>query len=256
MKKLFLIVLTAFVAVFGVSCKEAVEELELLEKEINDQLSELDLIKEELDEQISEVELVEKEADEQLSEVGLVKEEIDEQISEVELVEKEVNEQLSEITLVTDAIEAETEAFNDLMSGETDTVTVTDASEIPSTEEFTLDIDGTYTTAEDVSLYIYLYDELPNNFITKSEARELGWSGGGLEEYAPGMCIGGDYFGNREGLLPKAKGRTYTECDINTLGEDSRGAERIVFSNDGLIYYTDDHYESFVLLYDEDGKAA
>lgn len=138
----------------------------------------------------------------------------------------------------------------------TETVDVPDESAVPSTEEFTLDIDGTYTTAEDVSLYIYLYDDLPDNFITKSEARELGWNGGGLEDYAPGMCIGGDYFGNREGLLPKAKGRTYTECDINTLGEDSRGAERLVFSNDGLIFYTDDHYESFTLLYDEDGKAA
>ena len=139
---------------------------------------------------------------------------------------------------------------------EIEVIEVTDESEIPSTDEFTLNIDGTYTTADDVALYIYLYDDLPDNFITKNEARELGWTGGGLDDYAPGMCIGGDYFGNREGLLPKAKGRTYTECDINTLGEDSRGAERIVFSNDGLIYYTDDHYESFVLLYDEDGKAA
>lgn len=135
-------------------------------------------------------------------------------------------------------------------------IVVANESEIPSTDEFTLDIDGTYTTAEDVSLYIYLYDELPDNFITKSEARELGWNGGGLEDYAPGMCIGGDRFGNYEGLLPKEQGRAYTECDINTLGKDSRGAERIVFSNDGLIFYTDDHYESFVLLYDEDGKAA
>ena len=139
---------------------------------------------------------------------------------------------------------------------DTEEVTVTDKSDIPSTDEFTLDIDGTYTTAEDVSLYLYLYDDLPENFITKDEARDLGWTGGGLEKYAPGKCIGGDYFGNREGLLPKEKGRTYTECDINTLGKSSRGAERIVFSNDGLIFYTDDHYESFVLLYDEEGKAA
>ena len=142
------------------------------------------------------------------------------------------------------------------IGNDTETVDVPDESALPSTDEFTLDIDGTYTTAEDVSLYIYLYDDLPDNFITKSEARELGWRGGGLDDYAPGMCIGGDTFGNREGLLPKAKGRVYTECDINTLGEDSRGAERIVFSNDGLLYYTDDHYESFILLYDEDGKAA
>lgn len=143
-----------------------------------------------------------------------------------------------------------------LFGDDTETVDVADASDVPSTDEYTLDIDGTYTTAEDVALYIHIYDDLPDNFMTKSEARDLGWTGGGLDDYAPGMCIGGDTFGNREGLLPKEKGRTYTECDINTLGEDSRGAERIVFSNDGLIFYTDDHYESFVLLYDEDGKAA
>jgi len=66
------------------------------------------------------------------------------------------------------------------------------------------------------------------------------------------MCIGGDRFGNYEGLLPDAEGRTWTECDIDTLHEKNRGAKRIVFSNDGLIYYTEDHYESFTLLYGED----
>ena len=115
-----------------------------------------------------------------------------------------------------------------------------------------LDPEGTYTTKEDVALYIHQYGELPVNFITKQEAEDLGWSGGGLEKYAPGMCIGGNRFGNREGLLPKAEGRVYTECDIDTLGAAKRGAKRIVFSNDGLIYYTDDHYESFELLYGEE----
>lgn len=111
--------------------------------------------------------------------------------------------------------------------------------------------EGSYTTKEDVALYIHTYGCLPENFMTKNEARELGWEGGGLEDYAPGMCIGGDRFGNYEGLLPEAQGRRYTECDIDTLGKDKRGAKRIVFSNDGLIYYTDDHYESFELLYGE-----
>lgn len=114
-----------------------------------------------------------------------------------------------------------------------------------------LDEDGSYTTKEDVALYIHTYGKLPGNFITKDEARSLGWEGGGLEDYAPGKCIGGDRFGNYEGLLPDAPGRKWTECDIGTLGKDSRGAKRIVFSNDGLIYYTDDHYESFELLYGE-----
>lgn len=118
--------------------------------------------------------------------------------------------------------------------------------------EATLDPDGVYTTKDDVALYIYTYGELPSNFITKKEAQKLGWSGGSLEPYAPGCCIGGSYFGNYEGLLPEKNGREYTECDIDTLGKKSRGAKRIVFSNDGLIYYTDDHYESFELLYGEE----
>ena len=116
-------------------------------------------------------------------------------------------------------------------------------------EEQLLPEDGSYTTKEDVSLYLVQYGHLPSNFITKKEAQKAGWSGGSLEKILPGKCIGGDRFGNYEGLLPAAKGRTWTECDINTLGAKSRGPERIVFSNDGLIYYTGDHYDSFTQLY-------
>ena len=115
-----------------------------------------------------------------------------------------------------------------------------------------IDEDGSYTSKEDVALYIHTYGHLPENFITKKEAQALGWNGGSLEPYAPGKCIGGSRFGNYEGLLPAADGRTYTECDIDTLGANSRGAKRIVFSNDGLVYYTGDHYESFELLYGEE----
>lgn len=115
-----------------------------------------------------------------------------------------------------------------------------------------IDFYDSYTTKEDVALYISTYGCLPSNFMTKSEARDLGWEGGSLEPFAPGMCIGGDHFGNYEGLLPEAEGREYTECDIDTLGASSRGAKRIVFSNDGLVYYTEDHYESFELLYGEE----
>ena len=115
-----------------------------------------------------------------------------------------------------------------------------------------IDEDGSYTTKDDVALYIHTYGHLPDNFITKKDAQALGWPGGSLEPYAPGKCIGGSRFGNYEGLLPEADGRTYTECDIDTLGADSRGAKRIVFSNDGLIYYTEDHYETFELLYGEE----
>ena len=124
----------------------------------------------------------------------------------------------------------------------------------PSEEEAApaIDEDGYYTTKEDVALYIHTYGRLPDNFITKKEAEALGWSGGGLDDYAYGCCIGGNKFGNYEGLLPEKDGRKYTECDIDTMHASKRGAKRIVFSNDGLIYYTDDHYESFTLLYGEE----
>jgi len=115
-----------------------------------------------------------------------------------------------------------------------------------------IDEDGTYDSAEDVALYLYTYGHLPSNYITKKEAKALGWSGGSVEDYAPGKCIGGDYFGNYEGLLPEEDGREYHECDIDTLGASSRGPKRIIYSNDGLIYYTEDHYESFTLLYGEE----
>lgn len=116
----------------------------------------------------------------------------------------------------------------------------------------TVDEDGWYSSKEEVALYIHLYGDLPDNYVTKDEAEDAGWSGGNVERYTgEGTAIGGSRFGNREGLLPKEQGRTYTECDIDTVGGNSRGAKRIVFSNDGLVYYTDDHYESFELLYGE-----
>ncbi len=111
-----------------------------------------------------------------------------------------------------------------------------------------LDEAGSYTTKDDVALYIHTYGRLPSNFITKKQAKKLGWTGGSLEEFAPGKCIGGDYFGNYEGLLPEEK--DYRECDIDTLGKKKRGAKRIIYTDDGYIYYTGDHYESFELLYE------
>lgn len=111
---------------------------------------------------------------------------------------------------------------------------------------------GVYSGKDEVALYLHTYGRLPDNYISKAQAREQGWEGGSLEPYYPGCCIGGDRFGNREGLLPQAEGRSYYECDIGTLGQESRGAQRIVFSNDGLIYYTADHYQTFELLYGEE----
>ncbi len=109
--------------------------------------------------------------------------------------------------------------------------------------------DGWYYSKDEVGLYIHTFGKLPENYLSKKQAKNLGWSSGSLEKYAPGKVIGGSQFGNNEGLLPKAKGRTYTECDIDTKGEKSRGTKRIVFSNDGLVFYTDDHYETYELLY-------
>lgn len=111
-----------------------------------------------------------------------------------------------------------------------------------------------YYDIESVVLYLHTYGELPDNYVTKSEAGKLGWSGGSVERYKDGAAIGGDRFGNREGLLPKASGRSYTECDIDTNGQNSRGAKRLVFSNDGLYFYTDDHYKSFTEYTVENGR--
>lgn len=121
---------------------------------------------------------------------------------------------------------------------------------IIDTERTTLAEDESYTSPDDVAEYLHFYGHLPDNFITKNEARDLGWDSqaGNLDEVAPGMSIGGDTFGNREGLLPKADGRKYYECDVNYEG-GYRGEERIVYSNDGLIFYTEDHYKSFEKLY-------
>ncbi len=148
--------------------------------------------------------------------------------------------------------------IGEVESPTSDATDTTDTA-VPDTEDDTnadtsptIDEDGYYYSKDDVALYIHTYGKLPENFITKSEAEDLGWEGGSVERYLDGAAIGGDKFGNREGLLPKASGRVYYECDIDTNGKNSRGAKRIVFSNDGLIYYTPDHYESFTLLYGEE----
>ena len=114
----------------------------------------------------------------------------------------------------------------------------------------TVEEDGWYTTKDEVALYIHTYGRLPGNFISKTKARDRGWdaSAGNLDEVCPGMSIGGGRFYNDDGLLPDKRGRQWTECDINYHG-GYRGAERIVFSNDGLIFYTADHYETFEQLY-------
>ena len=123
--------------------------------------------------------------------------------------------------------------------------------DIAITDEIIVEYGYDYILSDEVALYLHAFAELPPNYITKAEARDLGWDGNGnhLWQLSYGYCIGGDEFGNREGLLPEARSRQYYECDVN-FENGRRGAERIVFSNDGLIYYTEDHYESFELLYE------
>ena len=116
--------------------------------------------------------------------------------------------------------------------------------------DLSVEEDGTYNSRDEVALYIHTYGKLPQNYITKREAEALGWSStlGNLWEVAPGMSIGGSRFGNYEGLLPHKYGRHYYECDIDYNG-GRRNAKRIVYSDDGLVFYTEDHYQTFEKLY-------
>ncbi len=135
-----------------------------------------------------------------------------------------------------------------LLQNVQETETTADAAETskkPKVKE-----NGTYTDKDKVALYIHTYGHLPSNYITKNEAQRLGWdnTAGNLRKVAPGKSIGGDRFGNYEGQLPKAKKRKYYECDID-YGGGRRNAKRIIYSDDGLIFYTDDHYKTFQQLY-------
>lgn len=142
---------------------------------------------------------------------------------------------------------------------QSESVTSEEASVDRSSAEITVTEDGTYSDKEHVALYIHTYGHLPDNYITKREAEDAGWENrlGNLWDVCPGMSIGGDKFGNYEGLLPNASGRKYYECDIDYEADydpdtrDYRGEKRIIYSSDGLVYYTEDHYESFELLYGE-----
>jgi len=107
-----------------------------------------------------------------------------------------------------------------------------------------------YSSKDEVAAYIKNFHMLPRNYITKAEALKLGWDNakGDLWKVTDQKSIGGDRFSNMEGLLPKANGRQYYECDIDYSG-GFRGAKRIIYSNDWLIYYTEDHYKTFKKLW-------
>lgn len=159
---------------------------------------------------------------------------------------------VSDIETNADTTAEMTAETNEQTTAETiaETTVQTTAETTVETTAKTIDKQGSYTSPEDVAEYIHTFGTLPGNFITKDEAKALGWDSkaGNLWDVAPGKSIGGDRFGNYEGLLPSAEDRKYTECDVNYSG-GYRGAERIIFSDDGLIFYTADHYETFEQLY-------
>ena len=92
--------------------------------------------------------------------------------------------------------------------------------------------------------YVKSNHELPEYYITKSEARKQGWvpSEGNLCDVLPGKAIGGDKFSNREKTLPS--GKQYCEADVN-YNCGNRNADRIVFTKEGEVYLTKNHYKSF-----------
>lgn len=119
-----------------------------------------------------------------------------------------------------------------------------------NSKETEIEEDGTYTDKEDVSRYIHEYGHLPSNYITKEEARELGWSDGAdnLAEVAPGKNIGGDKYSNSDKMLPEEEGRVFYECDVN-VEPGERGEEKVIYTNDGQIFYTGDNMETFEQVY-------
>ena len=163
-----------------------------------------------------------------------------------ELPTEEITEPLKETEQET---ESETEQETDAETTEAVETETTVPDTVPEDETLPASVekDGSYTTPEAVAEYIHTFGTLPGNYITKDEARALGWdsSSGNLAEVAPGKSIGGDRFGNREKLLPMGN---YKECDVNYDG-GYRGAERLIFGDDGSIYYTNDHYKTFTQLY-------
>ena len=103
--------------------------------------------------------------------------------------------------------------------------------------------------AQRLADYLFEHGELPENFVTKKEAQAMGWQNGYryVSDIEPGLCIGGDYFGNYEQKLPMVKGRKYYEADCFYTG-GPRNEYRIIYSTDGHVWYTGDHYNSFTEL--------
>lgn len=100
------------------------------------------------------------------------------------------------------------------------------------------------TNEDTVINYVKSNQRLPDYYITKGEARKQGWvaSKGNLCDVLPGRAIGGDTFSNREKILPS--GNKYFEADVN-YNCGNRNADRIVFTKNGEVWLTKNHYKSF-----------
>ena len=109
---------------------------------------------------------------------------------------------------------------------------------------------GPMEAAQELADYIFEHGELPENFVTKRQARDMGWQKNYRYpgDISPGLTIGGDYFGNYQQKLPDVKGRKYYEADCFYHG-GKRNDYRIIYSNDGHVWYTGDHYVTFIELF-------
>ena len=141
----------------------------------------------------------------------------------------------------------ELETLETTARGKDDRTTEAPTEALVTTEASFVVESATYSDKEHVAAYIQAFGHLPANYISKNKADNTpNWQ-------KDGYYIGGDRFGNYEGLLPKKSGRTYYECDVDysntNIKKGNRGTKRLVWSNDGLIFYTGDHYESFTQLY-------
>lgn len=153
------------------------------------------------------------------------------------------------LVLVLGSCGADTTAKKKKQENARPTAVVTEApaaTEAPETTEAPEET-GPIIEPQAIADYIFEHGELPPNFITKKEAQALGWdsSWNYVSDVAPGMSIGGDKFGNYEGRLPKVQGRKYYECDCWYTG-GKRNEYRIIYSNDGHVWYTEDHYNTFI----------
>lgn len=111
-------------------------------------------------------------------------------------------------------------------------------------------IEAGYATKDGVNgadYWLYYKHKLPEYYITKEQAEDLGWRAkkGNLAEVAPGKMIAGEPYKNKNGHLPSAPGRQWYEADISYIAGFRSDCDRILCSNDGLIFVTCDHYKTF-----------